>query len=119
MRFWDESEPDKRDLSFRVFLRAFLLGEEGGSSQPIPLHQVTTLLEQHRKQWQRVREVRFEYEHTKTHQYFEQRLREQRRRSENIGSASYKKKGKKKRDWSISNGLKPPDESKRFDHATS
>ena len=79
MRFWDESEPDKRDLSFRVFRRAFLLGEEGGSSLPIAFHQVTSLLVQHRKQWQRVREVRFEYERAKTHQYFQQRLREQRR----------------------------------------
>jgi hypothetical protein len=79
MRFWDKSEEDKRDLSFRVFLRAFLLGEEGGTSQPIPLGQVTTLLEQHRKQWQQVREVRFEYEQTKRQQYFEELLREQRR----------------------------------------
>ena len=79
MRFWNASEPDKRDLSFQIFLRAFLLGEEGGSSQPIPLHQVTTLLEHHRKQWQGVREVRFEYDRAKTHRYFEQRLRQQRR----------------------------------------
>jgi hypothetical protein len=78
MRFWDESKPDKRDLSFRVFRRAFLLGEEGGSSQPIPLRQVTTLLEQHREQWQRIREVRFEHEQTKRHQYFDKMLREQR-----------------------------------------
>ena len=79
MRFWDESEPDKRDLSFRVFRRAFLLGEEGGSSLPIAFHQVTSLLARHRKQWLQVREARFEDECAKRHQHFEQLLREQRR----------------------------------------
>ena len=29
MRFWDESQPDRRDLSFRLFLRGFLLGRGG------------------------------------------------------------------------------------------
>ena len=119
MRFWGESEPDKREISFRVFLRAFLLGEQGGSSQPIPLQQVTTLLDQRRKEWQRVREVRFEDECAKRKQYSEQRLRQQRREKRNVGSASYKRSRKKKRDWSISNGLKPHDESKGFDHAAS
>jgi len=79
MRFWSESEPDKREISFRVFLRAFLLGEQGGSSETIPLQQKTTLLDQRRKEWQRVREVRFEDESAKRKQYSEQRLRQQRR----------------------------------------
>ena len=78
MRFWDESEPQKRALSFRVFQRAFLLGDESGSTLPVPFDQVTSLLQQHRKHWLQIREVRFEYEQIKRHQYFEQRLREQR-----------------------------------------
>lgn len=58
MRFWDETEPAKRDLPFRFFRRAFLLGDESGSSLPVPFEQVTSLLQQHRKQWERVKEVR-------------------------------------------------------------
>jgi hypothetical protein len=79
MRFWDESEPDKRDLSFRLFQRAFLLGDESGSSLPVPFDQVTSLLQQHRKQWLQVREVRFEYDQTKGRQDSEQLVHEQRR----------------------------------------
>jgi hypothetical protein len=79
MRFWDESEPDKRDLSFRVFRRAFLLGDETGSSQPISLHQVTTLLDQQRTRWMQVREVRFEHGRVKRHEHFKQLLLQQRR----------------------------------------
>src|SRR5437588_10219728 len=79
MRCWDERERDKRDLSFRVFWRAFLLGEETGSSQPISLHQVTTLLDQQRTRWMQVREVRFEHDRVKRHEHFEQLLLQQRR----------------------------------------
>jgi len=79
MRFWDESEPHKRDLSFRLFRRAFLLGDESGSSLPVPFDQVTSLLQQHRKQWLQVREMRFEYDQTKGHQDSERLLREHRR----------------------------------------
>src|SRR5438034_1646091 len=61
MRFWDESEPDKRDLLFRVFLRAFLLGEKG-SPLPVPFDEVRSLVEQHRKHWEQVKEVRLDYE---------------------------------------------------------
>jgi hypothetical protein len=79
IRFWQESKPDKRDLLLRAFVRAFILGEEGGSSLPIPLHQVTSLLDQHRKQWERLKEVRFEDSRAKTQQECEQWQREWRR----------------------------------------